>query len=260
METKMSDRNPLNPISRRKLLGFTALALALPATLPAEAKERILTGTVSYRERIALPPHAILEVTIVDVSNADASENIFAVTQVRTRNRLPIPYRLRFDDARIRRGHSYALQARILVDGKVWFTTLKRQQIHGPIQPEVVVQRVAAQEPDPLLPKGKWLAESIRNGGVIDNLQSTLEIAIDGTVAGKGGCNGFGGKATITGDKISFGPLVATQMACPPAIMDQETKFLGALADARRWLIDDERGKLILFDAGNKEILLLARM
>lgn len=258
----MSDRNPLDPISRRKLLGFAAPALALTAlaVTPAQAKERILRGTVSYRERIALPPHAILEVSIIDTSVADPSANIFAVTQVRTRNRMPIPYRLRFDDTRIRRGSSYALQARILVDGKVWFATTNRYQIHGPIQPEVVVQRVAAQEPDAATPKGKWLAESIRNGGVIDNLQSTLEIAADGAVTGKGGCNGFGGKATIAGDKIGFGPLVATQMACAPAIMDQETKFLGALNDARRWLIDDERGKLILFDASNKEILLLARM
>lgn len=258
----MSDGKTLTFLSRRRLLGFAGLALALPAAAaaPAQAKERILRGTVSYRERIALPPHAILEVSIVDLAPADEPESIFAVTQVRTRNRLPIPYRLRFDDARIRRGHSYVLQARIMVDGKVWFATAARQQIRGPIQPEVLVQRVAAEAPEDSVPKGKWLAESIRNGGVVDNLQSTLEIADDGKVTGKGGCNGFGGKATVTGDKISFGPLVATQMACPPAIMDQETKFLGALNDARRWLVDDDRGKLILFDAANKEILLLARM
>jgi putative lipoprotein len=48
-------------------------------------------------------------------------------------------------------------------------------------------------------------------------------------------------------------------MACPPAIMDQESKLLGALGDARRWMIDDQRGKLILFDAANREVLLLAR-
>ena len=64
----------------------------------------------------------------------------------------------------------------------------------------------------------------------------------------------------ITGDKIGFGPLATTRMACPPAIMDQESKFFGALNDARRWMIDDQRGKLILFDDSNREILLLARM
>jgi putative lipoprotein len=247
-------------MSRRRLLGLTALAVALPAAaLPAHAKLITLYGTVSYRERIALPPYAILEVSIVD-SSLDAPENIFAVTQVRTRNQLPIPYRLRFDNTRIRRGSSYALQARILVDGKVWFTTLKRHTIHGPVQPEIVVQRVVAEAPEDQGPMGKWLAETIRNAGVSASLHSTIEIAADGKVIGKAGCNGFGGTASIAGDKISFGSLVATQTACPPATMDQETKFLAALNDARRWLIDDQRGKLILFDAANREILLLARM
>src|SRR5262245_2083019 len=256
----MSDRNPLNLLSRRRFLGVTALTLTLSAAVPANAKERILRGTVSYREPIALPPHAILQVSIIDLSIPDAPANIFAITQVRTRNRLPIPYRLRFDDKRVRRGSSYALQARILVDGKVWFTTIKRYPVRGPIQPEILVERVLAETPENPTPKGKWLAESIRNTGVIDDPQSMIEIAADGKVAGKSGCNGFGGTATITGDKISFGSLVPTQMACPPAVMDQETKFLGALSDARRWMIDDQRGKLILFDAANREILLLGRM
>lgn len=258
----MSDGIHVNLLSRRRLLGLATLALALPLPMavPAYAKDRILRGTISYRERIALPPHAILEVSIVDTSPADAPVDIIAITQVRTRRRLPIPYRLRIDNKNIRRGRSYALQARILVDGKVWFTTTTRHPVRGPVQPEILVQRVASQAPEAAIPKGKWLAESIHNGGVIDNLQSTIEIAEDGKVAGSTGCNGFGGKATVTGDKISFGPLAATEKACTPAVMDQEAKFLAALNDARRWMVDDERGKLILFDAGNKEILLLARM
>lgn len=32
-----------------------------------------VTGTVSYRERIALTPNAVLEVKLLDVSRADAS-------------------------------------------------------------------------------------------------------------------------------------------------------------------------------------------
>jgi putative lipoprotein len=257
----MSDRKHATLLSRRRLLGFAALALSLPLPGPALAKVRTLFGTVSYRERIALPPHAVLEVSLIDLSVADAPASVVAIARVRTRRRVPIPYRLRFDDKLIRHGRSYALQARILVDGKPWFITPRRHPVtRSAAQPDMLLQRTAAQASEASTPSGKWLAESIRNGGVIDNLQSTIEIARDGKVNGKGGCNGFGGMATVTGDKISFGSLVATQMACPPAIMDQETKFLGALNDARRWLIDDQRGKLILFDAGNREILLLARM
>jgi putative lipoprotein len=260
-ETSMSDRKHVTLLSRRQLLGFAALALSLPVARPALAKVRTLLGTVSYRERIALPPHAILEVRLVDLSMADAPSGIVAVVRVRTRRRMPIPYRLRFDDKHVRSNRSYALQARILVDGKLWFITPRRHPvIRSPVQPDMLVQRTAAEAPEASAPSGKWLAESIRNGGVIDNLQSTVEIARDGKITGSSGCNSFSGQATITGQEISCGPLAATKMACAPAVMDQEARFLGALADARRWMIDEKRGKLILFDAGNREILLLARM
>lgn len=243
--------------TRRGLLGLAAVALAPSAALAQSTTTRTLAGTVSYGASIDLPPYAILQVSIIDLA-LEPPANIFVITQVRTRNRMPIPYRLTFDRTRIRADHTYALQARILVDGKVWFASLKNHPIQGPVQPDIVVDRVIAAPEEG--PTGKWLAQSIRNGAVIDKLPSTLEIAADGKVTGNGGCNGFGGKADITGDKISFGPLAATQMACPPATMEQETKLLGALKDARRWLIDDQRGKLILFDAANKEILLFARM
>ena len=252
---------PIPLLSRRRLLGLTALVLALPAARPVLAKVRVLRGTVSYRERIALPANAILEVTLLRVSLSDGSSTVIGIARGRIRGRIPIPYRLPFDDRRLQRGNAYSLRARITVDGTVWFSSEAPKAVaNGPIQGDMQVKRVAAKAPDRPTPHGKWLAESIRGGGVIDNLQSTIEIAEDGMVSGNGGCNGFGGKATMTGDKISFGPLAATKMACPPAIMDQEGKFLAALGDARRWMIDDDRGKLILFDAGNREILLLARM
>ena len=257
----MSDSRAPTILSRRSLLGFAALMLAPSAAMPAFAKVRVLQGTVSYRERIALPPHAILQVRLLRLSAANASSDVIGAARLRTRNRMPIPYRLPFDDNRLRRGNTYALEARILVDGKVWFNTASPKPVaNGAIQPDILVQRIAAQAPASPTLKGKWLAESLRGGGVIDNLQSTIEIGENGTVAGHGGCNGFNGTATITGDTISFGPLATTRKACPPAIMDQESKLLGALSDARRWLIDEQRDKLILFDAGNREILLFARM
>jgi len=257
----MSDSRPPTILSRRKLLNFAALALAAPAAAPAIAKVRVLQGTVSVRERIALPPHAILEVRLLRVSAAEATSDVIGAARLRTRNRMPIPYRLPFDDSRLRRGHTYALQARILVDGKVWFgTAVPKPVANGAIQPEILVQRVATQAHASPTLRGKWLAESIRSGGVIDNLQSTIEIGEDGTVTGNGGCNGFNGTATIAGDTVKFGPLAATRKACPAGVMDQESKLLGALSEARRWMIDEQRDKLILFDEGNREIVLFARM
>jgi heat shock protein HslJ len=95
---------------------------------------------------------------------------------------------------------------------------------------------------------------------VIDDLQSAIEIAADGKVTGSGGCNRISGRAEVQGERITFGPMISTKMACPPAIMDQESKFLAALGDVQRFKVDAQKGKLILFNGAGRPILVLARM
>jgi putative lipoprotein len=117
-----------------------------------------------------------------------------------------------------------------------------------------------ADEASVVPPEGKWLAEDIRGGGVIDNLQTTLELTAEGRAVGSGGCNRFTGSYTIDGAALSFGPVASTRMACPPAVMDQEGKFFAALGDARGWRVDDATGKLILLDAGGAALVTLAEL
>ena len=118
--------------------------------------------------------------------------------------------------------------------------------------------RASASENDPVAPVGRWLAEDIGGGGVIDYLQSVIEIGEDGQVSGTGGCNRMSGRAEIEGSRIAVGPIASTRMACAPAAMDQEQKFFAALERARFWEVDQERGKLILLDAANKRLMILA--
>jgi len=131
------------------MIGFSrravvALIVTACHTLPAFAAPKILSGTVVYRERIALPPSARLQVSLLDVSLADAPSKTLARTVVRPRGQVPIPYKLRFDDVRIRPGHSYALQAEIRVDDRLWFLTTTRHSVFtgGADNTEIVVERV----------------------------------------------------------------------------------------------------------------------
>ena len=98
-----------------------------------------------------------------------------------------------------------------------------------------------------------WLAEDIKGGGVIDNAQTTVSIAAGGKVAGSGGCNRLFGQATIAGDALTFGGIGTTRMACAPALMDQEQKFLGALAATRAFRFDGPYLKF--YDAGGTELV-----
>lgn len=95
---------------------------------------------------------------------------------------------------------------------------------------------------------GKWLAEDIGNHGVLDRAQSTFVVEEDGSVSGSTAVNRYRGKATIQGDEIKFGPLIATRRAAPRALMDQEARFLKALEGVVGYRID-ANGLLYLIDA-----------
>ena len=105
---------------------------------------------------------------------------------------------------------------------------------------------------------GRWLAEDIGGGGVIDRLQTVLEIRDDGAVSGSGGCNRFAGHAEIGDGTIRFGPIAGTKMMCPPAAMDQEMTFFAALPQAASWRIDQQTRKLTLLDAEGRALVVFA--
>ena len=48
----------------------------------AEASMKTITGTVAYRERIALPPNAVVSVALEDVSLADAPAKAVSYTHL----------------------------------------------------------------------------------------------------------------------------------------------------------------------------------
>lgn len=99
----------------------------------------------------------------------------------------------------------------------------------------------------------EWLAEDIGGGGVLDRIQSTVMFGPDQAAYGSGGCNRFRGAATISGDTLRFGPLASTMMACPPAVMDQERKFLDALEATRSYRFE---GPFLYFlDAGGAKLV-----
>ncbi|OHV83817.1 YbaY family lipoprotein [Rhizobium sp. LCM 4573] len=249
----------MTPAFVKSLSAGLALLGATIAAAPAMAAIKALEGTVAYRERMALPPGASVEIKLVDVSLADSPSKTLAEITFTPEGQVPLPYRLEYDDAEIQPGRSYALQARITLGDRLMFITTTRHAVFTGEAGEtnIMVERVVAA---PASPAGRWLAEDIRGRGVIDNLQTVLEIAEDGKVSGSGGCNRMSGMATIAGDDIAFGPIASTKMACAPAVMDQETKFFAALSDVRTWRADPSRGKLTLLDKGGDVLVVFSRM
>lgn len=48
----------------------------------------------------------------------------------------------------------------------------------------------------------------------------TIHLVVDGKLTAQFDCNRGGGSYTIADGKLSFGPLMATRMACPPDSLD----------------------------------------
>jgi heat shock protein HslJ len=90
-----------------------------------------------------------------------------------------------------------------------------------------------APAPAPLV-GSEWRLEDLGGRGVLDRVEATLVFPEAGRVAGNSSCNRFFGSYTLMQDRVAFGQLGGTRMACPEAVSEQETRYLDALQKAQR--------------------------
>jgi putative lipoprotein len=111
----------------RYLMVLLLMCGGCAATAPEAAAPAVpaatVTGSVSYRERIALPPDARVIVRLVDVSKADAPATVLGEQVIATQGlQVPFAYAITYDPRRIDPRFTYAVQARIeLGDGRLRF-------------------------------------------------------------------------------------------------------------------------------------------
>ena len=86
---------------------------------------------------------------------------------------------------------------------------------------------------------------------------ATLAFPQPGQAAGHGSCNRFFGTVEIHRDRIRFGPLAATKMACMGGASQQEVRYLGALQKAQRYEVKD--GSLLIHVEGMDQPLRFIR-
>ena len=86
-------------------------------------------GEVFYRERIALPPSARLSVSLEDVSLADAPSVQLASQTREITSQVPLAFHLEYDPKQVKPGHSYAVSARIELNGQLLFINTTRHSV-----------------------------------------------------------------------------------------------------------------------------------
>ena len=133
---------------RLKAVAMASLTLMLAACQTTKAEPTAtVRGEITYRERIAVPPGAQLEVLLLDVSRADApSEKIGGVT-LSDIGQPPYPFEIAYRPDQIVASHQYVVRARLMHEGRLLFTTDQAYPVitrGHPSEVQIVLKRVGA--------------------------------------------------------------------------------------------------------------------
>ena len=99
------------------------LSLAFIAFPLYASQAEQVTGTATYLQRIALPPHAVFDAHVEDVSRADARAETIGSVRIVGPSNPPIAFAIDVDPQWIDERHRYSVRATITVDGRLLFTT-----------------------------------------------------------------------------------------------------------------------------------------
>ena len=118
--------NRLHHLCLSLLVLLSANACVSPdesAPASAQANMQVLEGKVYYLEKKLLPPDAVLEVTLENVSKQDvASTQMASVTQT-VKGAPPYTFSLEYDAARIKPNMRYGLRAEVILSDKLLMTS-----------------------------------------------------------------------------------------------------------------------------------------
>ncbi len=135
----------LDKVIAGKYVAPAALSGQKPVSPAGSAK---VTGTVTYRERMALPPDAVIEVTLADVSLADAPAKTLGKQMMKANGKqAPFPFSISYEPKTIIPNHTYAVSARITIAGKLTFINDTRYAVltnKAPSKVDLVLIRVPA--------------------------------------------------------------------------------------------------------------------
>ncbi|WP_116133870.1 YbaY family lipoprotein [Tropicimonas sp. IMCC34043] len=239
---------------------LSALALCLMPTLAAADT---LTGTVTYLQRMLLPPDSTLEVVLEDTSLADAPAERIATLTMEDPGAPPYDFKFDYDPATIDPTHSFSLRATIRQGDRLLMTTDTNYPVltRGAGETaDMVLKMVDQDEPQPAVPDAALLEtywKMVTMMGepvpVIDDMREPhVTLSEDGPrYSATVGCNMMSGAVTLEDDSIAFLPGPTTLMACQPPLDEMEQALQQVLGQATGWKIAGE-SMWLLDDAGTE--------
>jgi len=237
------------------------------------ARQKEVTGTLSYRGHSALLSGAMLEITLEDTSRTDAPAAMVAQVTLKQSGSPPIPFVIPYDPSAIDAAHRYSVRARIMASGQLLFITDQAQPVltaGAPDEASLLLRPAGAEPPaavssGPVALEGTYWKLTALEGAQLPSTDSkrTPYLTLDSKsrrVSGFSGCNRVVGSYQVDGDRLTFGAMAGTRMACITG-MDLEQRFTAILSRVGRWRIDEhgldllgsDGARLAHFEAGHEE-------
>lgn len=244
-----------------------ALCCALLAACASRAplRDAVVTGVVLARERIVLPPGAVFEATLLDLSDPDRPPVVLG--RQRRADVGPPPYALwlAYPAQRFVSGGRYEVRAGVTLAGRLLLSTGARHPV--PQDPayrhvDLLLERTGQhpENADAAVPLAQtwWRLSAIEGTplpGPASGVPPHLVLQPDARRAsGSGGCNRFVADYRLQGAALQFGRLTTGIALCLPGSA-LENRFFAALA-AVQGFRQQER-QLLLLDAKGQTLLRL---
>ncbi len=254
------------------MLGITACVGAKDSELSA------VTGTASYRERMALPPAARFLATLERLDAGNSVMQTVASTELPGPLTIPISFSLPYRANTMAANERYQIHARIMLGEKVLFQAIEPYAISaathsqanaslnlllkrafGPAFPTAQTSKSVATE----LENVTWLLRQL-NGVAISTNDSSTNAPSTGSLStdvrqripylrfqaeaklmvGFSGCNRLQTNYVVSADTLRVEQTAGTLMACAQG-MEQEQAVLSMLSAVGHWQIRDGRLQLL---------------
>ena len=146
MLKQQSSRSPAIEVrSPASLLALCVLLFVLALSGIGVAQAAMLKGTASYRERMALPPGAVFEATLQDISKAGALPKVLGRAVLDPAGQPPFQFAIDYDPAAIRSGGNYVVDAIVSLRGRQMFVTPMPERVFTGTNAPVQLKLVRAQ-------------------------------------------------------------------------------------------------------------------
>ncbi|WP_440108390.1 META domain-containing protein [Acidovorax sp. BL-A-41-H1] len=246
-------------------LGFAlVLSVAGCASRPP-TPDAVVTGVALSRERVVLPPEAVLEAALLDVSDPDAPPLVLGRQRLAPAGQPPFALAIPYPASRFVVKGRYEVRATVTLENRMLLATVQRYPVpqdaafrHVSLQLQRMWPQAATADAAVPLLLTHWRLTEIQGEAVARPAAAAppsphlVFQADEARVTGFGGCNRFFADYAAQGAALRFGRVVSNITLCLPSAATEERLF-AALAQVASYL---QQGTQLLFrDADGQPVL-----